>query len=66
MARYIDDGTLIIRSSNDQIMFDLHEIKMYYPSNFNPYDMQLYFISFDFSSLYTSIDNNSVIDSFMF
>ena len=33
MARYIDDGTLITRSSNDQIMFDLHEMKMYYPSN---------------------------------
>ena len=32
----------------------------------NPYDMQLHFISFDFSSLYTSIDNNTVINSFMF
>lgn len=32
----------------------------------DPYDTQLYFVSFDFSSLYTSIDNNTVIDSFLF
>ena len=32
MARYIDDGTLILHSSFDQIMFDLHEIKLNYPS----------------------------------
>ena len=32
MTRYIDDGTLILHSSFDQIMLDLHEIKMNYPS----------------------------------
>ena len=32
----------------------------------DPYDTQLYFVSSDFSSMYTSIDNNTVIDSFLF
>ena len=32
MARYIDDGTLILHSSFDQIMLGKHEIKMHYPS----------------------------------
>lgn len=32
----------------------------------DPYDMELHFISFDFSSLYTSIDNYTVISAFLF
>ena len=46
----------VLVNSSFEVVNQLNELHI------NPYDMQL----FDFSSLYTSIDNNTVIDSFMF
>lgn len=31
MARYIDDGTIVLKTTYNQLMLNLHEIKQYYP-----------------------------------
>lgn len=41
----------------------VHQLKTI---SIDPYDMELHFISFDFSSLYTNIDNDTVINAFLF
>ena len=52
--------TYVLVNSSFEVVNQLDKIRI------DPYDMRLHFISFDFSSLYTSISNNTVFESFSF
>ena len=50
----------VLVNSSFEVVNQLNQLRI------DPYDTQLHFVLFDLSSLYTSIDNNTVIDSFLF
>ena len=58
--RHEFSDTHVLVNSSVEVVNQLDKIRI------DPYGMRLHFVSFDFSSLYTSISNNTVFESFSF